>query len=96
MNPRDRVRIVIETARAVIDGRLDTGAALATLRVQQDQISPFLRGDRIDVTQTEANEVALTLRRLAEQVSERAEGTSDHEDHVAIAQIIGELAQILR
>jgi hypothetical protein len=48
------------------------------------------------VTQIEADTVALTLRRLAEQVSDRASGLPDPEHHLAIARTLGELAQALR
>lgn len=96
VNPRDRVRIVTETARAVLDGRLDAASGAATLALQSEQIAPHLRGDRIDVTQWEADEVAVTLRRLAEQVSDLAEARGDQQELVEMARIIGELAQILR
>lgn len=96
MHPRDRVRIVTETARTVLAGRLDASVGAATLAVQKDQIAPYLRGDRLDVTQWEADEVAVTLRRLAEQVGDLAEVEGDQADLVAMARIIGELAQILR
>ncbi len=85
-----------ETARAVLDGRLDAGAGAQTLLLQQDQIVARLRSDRIDVTQAEADTVALTLRRLAEQVSDRAPLEADPEPSLEIARILGELAQALR
>jgi hypothetical protein len=85
-----------ETARAVLDGRLDPADGARALQVQQDQITDRLRSDRIDVTQIEADTVALTLRRLAEQVSDRASGLSDPEHHLTIARTLGELAQALR
>lgn len=96
MHPRDRVRIIVATAHAVIDGRLDASAGAATLRLQEDQIAPHLRGDRIDVTQSEANDVALSLRRLAEQVSESSQASGDHDDLVDMARTLGALAQTLR
>jgi hypothetical protein len=40
--------------------------------------------------------VALTLRRLAEQVSDRAPLTADPEPSLEMARILGELAQFLR
>lgn len=55
-----------------------------------------LRSDRIDVTQAEADTVALTLRRLAEQVSDRAPKEADPESSLEMARILGELAQALR
>jgi hypothetical protein len=96
VHPSERVRIVTETARAVLDGRLDAGAGAQTLLLQQDQIVARLRSDRIDVTQAEADTVALTLRRLAEQVSDRAPLEADPEPSLEIARILGELAQALR
>ena len=57
------------------------------------------RGDRIDVTQSEANDVATRLRLLAEQVNDRASGLPDAdtaEAHLAIAEALGEMSQALR
>ena len=51
MNPAERVRIITETARAVLDGRLDAVTGATTLTLQEQQIAPHLRSDRIDVTQ---------------------------------------------
>ena len=96
MHPGQRLRIVTETARAVLDGRLDAEAGAATLGMQQHQIADRLRSDRIDVTQAEADEVALTLRRLAEQVSDRVGDAAEVEHRSEIARILGELAQSLR
>lgn len=96
MHPSERVRIVTETARAVLEDRLDATAGAQTLALQQEQIGPRLRSDRIDVTQAEADAVALTLRRLAEQVSDLASERSDTEPNVEMARILGELAQTLR
>lgn len=96
MNPRDRVRIVTETARAVLEGRLDPATGAATLELQQEQVAPHLRGDRIDVTQSECNDVAVTLRRLGEQVSELSHVDHDRASLVAMARVLGELAQTLR
>lgn len=96
VNPADRLRIVTETARAVLEGRLPALEAVAALRLQQEQIAPHLRSDRIDVTQREAEATALTVRRLAEQISEM-ESTGDGVNAtVEIAAILGELAQSLR
>src|SRR4051812_12354776 len=75
--PAERVRIVTETARAVLEGRLDPEMGAGTLALQQEQIGDHLRGDRIDVTRFEMEEVATTLRRLGEQISDRASGLSD-------------------
>lgn len=96
MHPSERLRIVTETARAVLDERLDARAGAQTLAMQQDQIGERLRSDRIDVTQAEADTVALTLRRLAEQVSDKGLGASDAESRSEVARILGELAQALR
>ena len=96
MHPAERVRFVVETARAVLAGRLpaDEGAAAVTL--QAEQIAPLLRSDRDGVTRSEAESVATQLRLLAEQVSDRAAGLADPGTHLAIARAIGELAQTLR
>jgi hypothetical protein len=96
VHPSERVRIVTETARAVLDGRLDAAVGAQTLQLQQGQIVARLRSDRIDVTQAEADSVALTLRRLAEQVSGRAPTEADPEPSLEMARILGELAQALR
>lgn len=96
MHPRDRVRIVVATAHAVIDGRLDAAAGAATLGLQQEQIAPHLRSDRLDVTQSESSDVAQQLRLLAEQVSEVSVADTERDDLVAMAQVLGELAQTLR
>ncbi len=96
MHPSERVRIVTETARAVLEDRLDASVGARTLALQQDQIVDRLRSDRIDVTQAEADEVALTLRRLAEQVSDQAVTGDDVEPRAEVARILGELAQALR
>jgi len=96
MHPSERVRIVIETARAVLEGRLDASTGAQTLVMQQEQIAGRLRRDRIDVTQAEADTVALTLRRLAEQVSDHASALLDPASNLEMARILGELAQTLR
>lgn len=96
MHPSERLRIVTETARAVLEDRLDAASGAATLALQQAQIGPRLRSDRIDVTQAEADEVALTLRRLAEQVADRGTDADDVEHRGEVARILGELAQTLR
>jgi len=96
MHPNERIRIVTETARAVLEDRLDPGLGAQTLALQQEQIGNRLRTDRIDVTQAEADAVALTLRRLAEQVSDHASALDDAEASVEMARILGEIAQTLR
>ncbi len=96
MHPSERVRIVTETARAVLEDRLAAEVGAKTLAMQQVQIGDRLRSDRIDVTQAEADEVALTLRRLAEQVSDQALTGEDAAPRAEVARILGELAQTLR
>ena len=96
MHPSERVRIVTETARAVLEHRLDAAAGAQTLALQQAQIGARLRSDRLDVTQAEADTVALTLRRLAEQVADLPTARLDPEASVEMARILGELAQTLR
>jgi hypothetical protein len=96
MHPSERVRIVTETARAVLEDRLDASIGARTLALQQEQIVGRLRSDRIDVTQAEADAVALTLRRLAEQVTDRVRALADPEASGEMARILGELAQTLR
>jgi hypothetical protein len=96
VHPGERVRIVTETARAVLDGRLAPAAGAQTLALQQEQIAGGLRSDRIDVTQAEADSVALTLRRLAEQVGDRTYAGEDADASAEMARVLGELAQTLR
>jgi hypothetical protein len=96
VHPSERIRIVTETARAVLECRLDAAVGAQTLALQQHQIGDRLRSDRIDVTQAEADQVALTLRRLAEQVSDQAVTGDDAAPRAEVARILGELAQSLR
>jgi hypothetical protein len=96
VHPKERVRIVTETARAVLEDRLDPERGAQTLALQQEQIGNGLRTDRIDVTQAEADAVALTLRRLAEQVSDHASTQQNSAPNVEMARILGEIAQTLR
>ena len=96
MHPAERDRIEVETARAVLDGRLDAAAGAQTLALQEEQIAPHLRSDRLDVTQSESDTVALTLRRLGEQISDLPPTEHDPEATVAMARILGSLAQTLR
>jgi hypothetical protein len=95
VHPSERVRIVVETARAVLQDRLDPSVAATTLRLQQEQIGNRLRADRLDVTRKEADAVALTLRRLAEQISDLTPDDPDPSNQET-ARILGELAQSLR
>ena len=96
MNPADRVKFVVETARAVLDGRLSPEDGAASVVLQAEQITPHLRSDRNDVTRSEAESVATRLRMLAEQVTDQASGLEDPEAHLAIAKAIGEIGQALR
>lgn len=97
MHPEERVRFVTETARAVIDGRLDPDEAAAAVSLQADQLIGHLRGDRDSVTRSECESVATRLRLLAEQVADAAPADGgDDGAHQAIAASIGELAQTLR
>jgi hypothetical protein len=96
VHPAERTRIVVETARAVLDGRLDAVQGARTLAIQEEQIAPHLRSDRIDVTQSEADSAALTLRRLGEQISDLPPTEHDPEALLEMARILGGLAQTLR
>jgi hypothetical protein len=96
MEPAARVRWVVETARGVLDGRLSADQAASSVQMQRDQLVGLLRNDRLNVTQRECDSVATTLRLLAEQVSDQASSLGDNEDHLAIAEALGSLAQALR
>ena len=93
MNPADRVKFVVQTAKAVLDGSLAVDQGAAAVQLQAQQLTPLLRGDRDSVTRSEAESVATTLRLLAEQVNDRASGLSDTSDYEAMARAIGEMAQ---
>lgn len=96
MSPGERVRFVVETARAVLDERLAPEQGAAAVTLQATQITPLLRGDRTSVTQSESESVATQLRLLAEQVNDRGSGLADPGAYVAMAKAIGEMAQALR
>lgn len=96
MNPADRVKFVVETAKAVLDERITPEEALPAVILQAAQITPLLRSDRNSVTRSEADSVATRLRMLAEQVTDRASGLPDQDDYLAIARAIGEMGQALR
>ncbi len=96
MNPGDRVKFVVETAKAVIEGRLSPEDGAAAVTLQAEQITHQLRSDRHDVTRSEAESVATRLRMLAEQVTDKASGLPDPEPYLAIARAIGEMGQALR
>ncbi len=96
MHPADRIRFATETAKAVLEGRLDPVEGATALNLQTEQLVPQLRSDRDSVTRSECESVATTLRLLAEQVNDRAAAHGQPEAHVAIAEALGRLAQVLR
>jgi hypothetical protein len=96
VNPGERVKFVVETAKAVLEERLPVDQGAAAVQLQAQQLTPLLRGDRDSVTRSEAESVATRLRLLAEQVNDRASGLADPEDYEAMARAIGEMAQALR
>lgn len=96
MHPADRVRFATETAKAVLEGRLDPAEAATALALQIEQLVPQLRSDRDSVTRSECESVATTLRLLGEQVNDRAGDHGQADAHVAIAEALGHLAQVLR
>jgi hypothetical protein len=96
VNPGDRVKFVVETAKAVLEERLPIEQGAAAVQLQAEQLTPLLRGDRDSVTRSECESVATTLRLLAEQVNDRASGLADPEDYESMARSIGEMAQALR
>jgi hypothetical protein len=96
VHPADRVRFATETAKAVLEGRLRPAEAEVTLRLQLEQTVPHLRSDRDSVTRSECESVATTLRLLGEQVNDRSAEHGDAESHAAIAEMLGQLAQVLR
>ena len=101
MNPAERVKFVVETAKAVLDERLPAAEGAAAVELQADQITSLLRGDRDSVTRSECETVATNLRMLAEQINDRGRtglrsDPSGVEAHEAMARSIGEMAQALR
>jgi hypothetical protein len=96
VNPGDRVKFVVETAKAVLDGRLPVEEGAASVSLQAEQITPLLRGDRDSVTRSECESVATNLRLLAEQINDRGAGLAQPDAYVAMARSIGEMAQALR
>ena len=96
LGPEARVAWVVETTKAVIEGRLDAAQGAAAVRAQQQQLATLLRQDRDGVTRRESDAVATRLRLLAEQVSDVASSTPDNEAHHEIARVLGELARSLR
>ena len=102
MHPSERVRFPVETARALLDGRLAPEEAAAAVNLQVDQVLPHLRHDRDAVTRHECETVATTLRLLAAQVADRREPTAlagddpGDDPHATVAAALGRLAQALR
>ena len=70
MNPADRVKFVVETAKAVLDDRLGVADGAAAVQLQAEQLIPLLRTDRDSVTRSECESVATNLRMLAEQIND--------------------------
>jgi hypothetical protein len=96
VEPAARVAWVVETAKAVIEGRLSATEGAAAVQAQQAQLVGLLRHDRDSVTRHESEAVATRLRLLAEQVSDAGSSTPDNEGHRTIARVLGELAGCLR
>jgi hypothetical protein len=96
VEPGARVAWVVETAKAVLDGRLSAAEGAAAVQAQQEQLSGLLRHDRDSVTRRESEDVAVRLRMLAEQVSDTAASDPNNEDHLRIARVLAELARSLR
>jgi len=90
------VRWVVETARAVLDGRLPAAEGAAAVDLQHEQLADLLRRDRELVTRRECESVATTLRLLAEQVGDAAPTGPDGEGHRRLAASVGRLAVVLR
>jgi len=96
MHPDERVRFVVQTAKAVLAGTLAADQGAQAVALQAEQITPLLRSDRDSVTRSECDTVATNLRLLAEQVNDRGAGLNDPSAHVAMAESIGMMAQTLR
>ena len=96
MDPSARVAWIVETAKAVTEGRLSPAEGAAAIEAQQAQVIGLLRQDRDSVTRHEADAVATRLRLLAEQVSDAGSADPDNDAHHAIARVLGELARSLR
>jgi hypothetical protein len=96
VHPSDRVKFPVETAKAVLEHRLDATEAAAAMELQVEQLLPQLRHDRDMVTRSECETVATTLRLLGEQVNDRASADGESEAHLAIAKMLGQMAQSLR
>lgn len=95
-HPAERVAWMVETARAVIGGRVDVSDAARSAALQVDQLAELLRSDRNTVPQRESDAVATRLRLYAEQVADLAAESGRPDDHLALAEALGRLAQVLR
>jgi hypothetical protein len=88
---------MVETAKAVIDGRVDVREAARAAEVHFDQLAELLRSDRNSVPQRESDAVATRLRLYAEQVSDLASASPDRAaEHEALAGALARLARVLR
>ena len=87
---------IVETAKAVMDGRISAEDGAAAVQTQQAQLIGLLRHDRDCVTRRESDAVATRLRLLAEQVSDTGSANPDNEAHHVIARVLSELARCLR
>ena len=87
---------MLETATAVLRGRVSAEEGTQAVRLQQDQLVALLRRDRDAVTRRESEAVATRLRLLAEQLVDSAEARSDPEGYLALAEALGEMAAVLR
>ena len=96
MQPDERVRWAVETAKAVLQGRMDAAEGARAVRLQTAQTATLLRRDRDAVTRREAEAVATTLRLLAEQGADSAEDSENAADRLELASALGQLAQALR
>jgi hypothetical protein len=96
VQPDERVRWAVETAKAVLHGRMAADEGAQAVRLQASQTATLLRRDRDSVTRREAQAVATTLRLLAEQVADSARDRDDSADRLELASALGELAQCLR
>jgi hypothetical protein len=96
MEPKARVAWVVETARAVIQGRLSAVDGATAIQAQQAQLVGLLRQDRDSVTRRESDAVATTLQLLAEQVGDAGSANPDNDAHHVIARVLSELSRSLR
>jgi hypothetical protein len=96
MHPSERVAWIVETAKAVIEERVDVAEAARAAQLQFDQLADLLRSDRNSVPQRESDAVATRLRLYAEQVGDLAGTSGRPDDYVALAEALARLAQALR